>query len=208
MLVSGGAWPPTAHNFSQIDLRKVSKIQMISRTPSLISDTNRLYRAIGQVVVRFQFVEYIVAEHLAVLLRMRDAEDVHRVSAAMSYRQKVDLMYELYPSRSSPAWPTVDLQAVRRALYVAEEFRNAVVHSFWHVGGTNESGWMRAKSTLRSAAGLKVTLGTVDLNHLELGSEALGVVRDWYVAGSENLQQASATLRSGTQALTQLDCAY
>lgn len=176
---------------------------MSSYAPNLLHDTDRLYGAIGQVVVRFQFVEYIVAEHLAILLRMKDTGDVHRVSAAMSYRQKVDLMYDLYPARSNPAWPAVELQSVRGALYAAEEFRNAVVHSFWHVGGTTERGWMRAKSTLRSSSGLKITLGPVDLKYLEQGSGALGVVRDWYVASSDKLQQATHDLRAGTQALTQ-----
>ncbi len=157
---------------------------------------------IGQVVVRFQFVEYIVAEHLALLLHMQKDKDVHRVSAAMSYRQKVDLMYDLYPTRRNPAWPAVELKIVRNSLYVAEEFRNAVVHSFWHVGGIGKDSWKRTKSSLRSPSGLKVTLDPVDLKRLEQGSEALGIVRDWYVAGSDKLLLATKALKAGTQALT------
>ena len=58
----------------------------------IVVQTDRLHMAIGRMVVEFQFVENIVAECLASLLRMREHEDQHRVAAAMSYRQKVDLL--------------------------------------------------------------------------------------------------------------------
>ena len=70
-------------------------------------DADRLYAGIGQVVVSFQFVEYGVAEVLASLLQMRHPSDVHRVTAAMSYAQKVNLMSR--PCNTSAARMNADV---------------------------------------------------------------------------------------------------
>jgi len=160
-----------------------------------LADTDRLYRAIGKVVVEFQFVEYTAAEILSSILQMRDQEDQHRISAAMSFRQKVDLLCDLYPLRKNPSWLDVDLPLTRKCLYGAEDFRNRVVHSFWHVAGTDEIRWMRTKASLRSSGGLRISAGVANTEALEHGAEAIQCIRDWYLNPVDKLQRAANDLQ-------------
>lgn len=169
--------------------------------PSDISlQTEKLHAAIGCVVVQFQFVESIVAECLASLVRMREQEDIHRISAAMSFRQKVDLLCDIYPSRKHVQWPDIDIRVTRKSLFAAEEFRNAVVHSFWHIAGMAPK-WMRTKATLRTSAGLKVASGEADITCLESGARAIYTVRDWYLGDSAALDSAAKVLKKCTGTL-------
>jgi hypothetical protein len=173
-------------------------------TIDIVDDTDRLFRGIGKVVVQFQFIESTLSEILASLLQLREQSDNHRVAAAMSYRQKVDLMCDLYAMRKHPQWPSVDISITRKALFAAEDFRNRVVHSFWHVGGS-ESQWMRTKASLRSNAGLKVATGAANIENLELGAKSLYVVRDWYLGQSEKLTVATQELRIFAAQLSSAD---
>ena len=141
-----------------------------------------------------------MADVLASLLQMKHEADTHRVTAAMSYGQKVDLMCDLYPDRCNPQWPTVDIQVARNGLKAAEEFRNSVVHSFWYVGGT-ESQWMRTKANLRSKSQLKVSTGSANLGALKEGADCLRVVKDWYIGQSEKVALATARLKVLTKEL-------
>jgi len=170
-------------------------------TNDLVSDADLLYQSIGKVIVEFQFIEHVVAEILASLLQMRNPIDTHRITAAMSYGQKVDLMCDLYPDRRNQKWPVIDLQITRNALKAAEEFRNTVAHSFWHVGGVQPK-WMRTKVNIRSKSRLVVTTGNVNFNALHEGSELLYVVRDWYLGQTERISDATAKLRSLTKELS------
>lgn len=167
---------------------------------NLHSDTEELFRSIGEVVVQFQQVEHWVADILASLLQLKREADTHRITAAMSYGQKVDLMCDLYPARCNPQWPAVDIQVTRNGLKAAEEFRNSVVHSFWYVSGT-ESQWMRTKSNLRSKSQLKVSTGSANLSALKEGADCLSVVKHWYCGQSEKVVLATTRLKVLTQEL-------
>ena len=166
-----------------------------------LKDTNVLYQSIGKIVVEFQQVEHIVAEVLAALLQMPHLSDTHRITAAMSYGQKIDLMCDLYPERSDPKWPLVDLQVVRNALKAAEEFRNTVVHSLWYVAGTQPN-WMRTKANIRSKSRLNVVTGPVNLNALVEGAEVLYILKDWYIRETESLSVATVRLKALTKELS------
>lgn len=68
-----------------------------------LSDRSQdLFSLIGEIIVEFQFIENILNETLVELLKLPDTEDRHRVAAAMSYRQKVDWICDIYPSRKLP----------------------------------------------------------------------------------------------------------
>lgn len=163
---------------------------------NLLDQTEALYRAIGQTVVRFQQVEQWLAEELAVLLRMRDKEDQYLVSAAMSFKQKVDLLIEIFPKRAErhPRLPVVDVGDVRRALYAAEEFRNRVVHSFYAVECGEPSRWVRMKGSLRGRAGLSLNSVDANIHIFQECNSALAVIREWSLKEPEALRTATATL--------------
>lgn len=167
---------------------------------SLFFDTEKLFRGIGEVVVQFQQIEHYVASVLAYLLQLKNETDIHRITAAMSYGQKVDLMCDLYPERCNPHWPAVDIQVTRRGLKAAEEFRNSVVHSFWYVGGTKPQ-WVRAKANLRSKSSLRISEGSANLDALKEGVDSLCVVKTWYLGQSEMVELATTTLKDLTQKL-------
>jgi hypothetical protein len=166
----------------------------MSKTPTVAEQTDHLFRAIGRVVVRFQQVEQWLAEELAVMLRMRERDDQHLVSAAMSFKQKVDLLVALYPKRKAHDWPEVDISAIRRALYAAEEFRNRVVHSFWAIECGDKSRWVRIKGSLRGRGGFSSYTVEASSLALEECCEALTVICEWIVSTPESVDEATAVL--------------
>lgn len=163
----------------------------------LVEQTDALFRAIGRTVVRFQQVEQWLAEELALLLRMREREDQYLVSAAMSFKQKVDLLVEIFPRRAErhPKLPKVDVVDVRKALYAAEEFRNRVVHSFYAVEcGEDASRWVRMKGSLRSRAGFSLNSVEANVAIFEECNGALSVIREWSLKDSGDIRVATETL--------------
>lgn len=170
---------------------------MSTTSQDVVEQTEALYRAIGHAVVRFQQVEQWLAEYLALLLHMREREDQYLVSAAMSFKQKVDLLVEIFPrhSQRDPKLPDINIGDVRKALYKAEEYRNRVVHSFYSVEcGENNLRWVRMKGSLRSRAGF--SLNTVDANiHIfEECNDALKIICEWCLQESEAIRSATNVL--------------
>ncbi len=158
-----------------------------------LMDSDRLHLSIGKIVVKFQQIENEVAEVLASLLEMRDPEDTHRITASMSYKQKLNLMCDLYESRKNKLWPSIDLKKARKALLSAEVFRNAVVHSFWFVGGV-ESQWMRSKASIQSKGKLSIVTGIANIEALEEAVNCLVIISDWYLGRTTQLADATKRL--------------
>lgn len=167
----------------------------------IIIDADRLHICIGKIVVKFQLIENVIAEVLASLLQMREYEDIHRVTAAMSYAQKLNLMCDLYYDRKNPEWPSIDLESARNALMSAETFRNSVVHSHWFVGGEQRQ-WMRAKANLRNGGKLKVVTGPANIEALEEAIKCLSVISDWYLGRSAQLVAATSSLNQLSKVLS------
>lgn len=167
----------------------------------IVIDTDRLHICIGRIVVEFQLIENVIAEVLASLLQMREPEDIHRVTAAMSYAQKLNLMCDLYNDRKNPKWPQVDLESARNALVSAETFRNSVVHSLWFVDG-KKTQWMRAKANLRNGGKLKVVTGPANIEALEDAVKCLGVISNWYLGHSSELAAATISLNKLSKELS------
>jgi hypothetical protein len=169
---------------------------------NLVEETDALYRAIGHTVVRFQQVEQWLAEELALLLRMREREDQYLVSAAMSFKQKVDLLVQIFPRRVErhPKLPKVDVADVRKALYAAEELRNRVVHSFYAVEcGEDAHRWVRMKGSLRSRAGFSLNTVHANVHIFEECNDALAVIREWSLKEADAIRTATATLAKHMQ---------
>ena len=174
--------------------------RLMSQPHGIAEQTDSLFRAIGHVVVQFQQVEQWLAEELAVMLRMREREDQYLVSAAMSFKQKVDLLVELYPKRKLRDWPDVDIATIRRALYTAEEFRNRVVHSFWAIECGDKSRWVRIKGSLLGRGGFSLHTIDADSIALEECCKALRVICEWIVVAPEQVFNATAVLTKYLQA--------
>lgn len=156
-------------------------------------DKSRLFAAIGHIVVRFQQIELWVAEILADLLGLDPLDDRYSVMAAMSFRQKVDLLVTLFPRKAKNHFEA-DIELARRALYVAEEFRNRVVHSAWSVS-EEENSWIREKGNLRSKAGFAKQSVCVDIDLLESAAESLRVITEWYLTPAHQLEAAMTQLK-------------
>lgn len=157
------------------------------------NETDRILCAIGRVVVSFQLLELWVAEALASALGMKAEDDRYLVSAAMSYRQKVDLLIELYAKHGAPN-SGVSLEVTKRAMLVAEEFRNRVVHSVWAVRGENLRHWVRTKANLRGKAGFDVITKPAQVTLLEQAAQSMNHIRGWEWVNESELLGAIKSL--------------
>lgn len=155
----------------------------------LLDDTDHLFSAIGRVVVSFQLLELWVAEALSRTLNMKSEDDRHLVSAAMSYGQKVDLLFELYSRHGLPNASAFNVSTAKKALIVAEEFRNRIVHSLWSVKGEPRR-WVRTKASLRGRAGFDLKARPAQASLLEEAAKAMNNVRAWEEGNETELIEA------------------
>lgn len=156
-------------------------------TNTLAAETDALFNVIGKVVVRFQQIELWVSEALAVQLGFSTLENRYLFQSAMSFRQKVDLLMELLNRKSGNDLPC-SISVAQRALGVAEDFRNGVVHAFWGVNGLGK--WERTKPSIKGNRGFVLRSKAADLRYLEKAVEALATVRDWELHDDAKLQAA------------------
>lgn len=170
----------------------VKQIQILginmSPQSQLSEDTDRLFRAIGRVVVQFQLLELWVAEALSSKLSMKSETDRHLISASMSYRQKVDLLFELYARHGQPS-STFNHVIAKKALISAEEFRNRIVHSLWSVQGEPRQ-WARTKANLRGRDGFALKTSPAKANFLEEAASAMNKIRAWEEVNESELNEA------------------
>lgn len=157
--------------------------------------SNRLLLSIGRVVVAFQLLELWIAEALASALQMSAQDDRYLVSSAMSYRQKVELLCELYRRHHEPSRHTVDLSILKRAFLAAEEFRNRTVHSVWSVHSEPRR-WVRTKASLRGRGGLELRVKPAEAEHLEAAAEAIFKIRGWEESDEPGLIEATRVLKA------------
>ena len=161
-------------------------------TPSLTTvERERLFAAIGHVVVNFQQVELWLAESLASVLSLKVLEDRHVISSAMSFRQKVDLVAELYP-RKKTHHHGVEMKLIKKALYTAEEFRNRIVHSLWAVESPGK--WVRIKGSIKGKDGFSLLTTAANISQLEAAATALLAIREWELNDAATLQAAIGVL--------------
>ncbi|WP_306604717.1 hypothetical protein [Azonexus sp.] len=176
----------------------VKKIQILginmNTQPQLSEDTDQLFRAIGRVVVQFQLLELWVAEALSSKLSMTSETDRHLISAAMSYRQKVDLLFELYARHGQPS-SSFNQVIAKKALVTAEEFRNRIVHSLWSVKGEPRQ-WVRTKANLRGRDGFVLRASPAQTTLLEEAASAMTRVRAWEEGNESALNEAIRLLSS------------
>jgi len=158
-----------------------------------VDNKERLFCGIGNIVVQFQLIEHTVSEVLASLLEMKSKSDIYRITAAMSYAQKVNLMCELYNERKKTNWPHIDINITHEALNAAESFRNTIVHSLWHINGDS---WTRTKPNLRKKARLNIKSEIVDIETIENGATYLYAIREFYLGNTNELVDAKNKLSS------------
>ena len=161
-------------------------------TPALTTaERDRLFAAIGCVVVNFQQVELWLAESLASVLSLKVLEDRHVISSAMSFRQKVDLVAELYPRKKTHD-QGVEMKLIKKALYTAEEFRNRIVHSLWAVESPGK--WVRIKGSIKGKDGFSLLTTAANISQLEAAATALLAIREWELNDAATLQAAIGVL--------------
>ncbi|MBI3228721.1 MAG: hypothetical protein HYZ45_00580 [Burkholderiales bacterium] len=161
-----------------------------STTPNaavVMEETQRLFAAIGKIVVRFQQMELWVSEALAGALELPTLENRYVIQAAMGFRQKVDLLMELIGRKEKHGLPC-SLAKARQALSVAEEFRNGVVHAFWGYEGLGK--WSRSKSSLKGKHGYVLRSTEADVSFLEDAADALKTITEWEFNDDASLQKA------------------
>jgi hypothetical protein len=161
-----------------------SEIETLTLTAA---ERDCLFAAIGHIVVNFQQVELWLAESLASVLSLQVIEDRHVISSAMSFRQKVDLVAELYPRKKTHE-RGVEMKLIKKALYTAEEFRNRIVHSLWTVELPGK--WVQIKGSIKGKSGFSLATTAANIAQLEAAAAALLIIREWELNDAATLQAA------------------
>lgn len=118
---------------------------------------DELTPALGELVVEFGRLELAASEFAGASLGVVGIEQRDAIDAVLSFRQKLDLIAALVPSRISKEEDRVE---VRKAIARMGEFevtRNRLLHSFWGLGGKSEVLLVRSKRRADRKAGLICT---------------------------------------------------
>ncbi len=159
-----------------------------------LETTKSLYSEIGRTVVAFQRTEFHVADSLAIVLRLKELDSRHMLMAAMSYKQKVELLMALL-SRNDPGLTAIaSLESIRSALFLAEEFRNRIVHSLWTVDGSEDLRWIQVKASIKSRVGLSVKTLDAASQDLKTANDALDAICNCMFVPDKRLQEVRDTL--------------
>lgn len=87
-------------------------------------------RAIGRICLAFQELEELVS-CLTGLLVSEDNQLGTIITAELSFRNKLGLLYSLYLYRAETSEPPEVLKKLLARLHRAEERRNTILHSYW-----------------------------------------------------------------------------
>ena len=89
-----------------------------------------LASAVGELAIEFGRLEYNVAELVSASFGRMDLASQYSIVAVLSFRQKLDLVGSLAPSRLSDKEELAKIQACIRQLSEFEEKRNTLLHGF------------------------------------------------------------------------------
>jgi hypothetical protein len=90
-----------------------------------------LAQAIGELAIQFGRLESSVSELVITAFGKADMESANAVSAVLSFRQKLDLVAALAPSRLTNSEHLEEVQSCIATLQRYEEKRNSLLHAFW-----------------------------------------------------------------------------
>lgn len=141
-----------------------------------LADKERLFRAIGWVVVEFQKTERVFSEVLASHLGLNDEQRRDIILGAFSFGQKVALYAAL--SRvdvTNEKEAAIDI--VCSYLRTAEEFRNKIVHADYYVVIGKKATfmrWVHKKVSVKGDKGLKMHRQIVNIRDIEECAAIMG----------------------------------
>ncbi|MCW5549815.1 MAG: hypothetical protein KIT44_12695 [Opitutaceae bacterium] len=166
---------------------------------------DKLFHAIGRIVVEFQKTERSLTEFLAELLQAKQLNQKDIILGALSYGQKVDLMAALYQRRATPTkWKLCTLAC--HYLRAAEDFRNQTVHSDYHVISSNVGiKWIQKKASIRGGKGLRMRRMVVDIHRLvdaaTVISELCVQATHFHFYSDQHAEEIAAKLQEGVTRL-------
>jgi hypothetical protein len=146
-------------------LLKMMAAESLKRRRKILSTKrNNLALWIGRLVMSFNDLEAELAKAVAERLGQNSPEIVDMINASMSYGQKADLFAALLLRQFAGTRNQTELvKNVRRALNLAEQYRNSICHSHW----SESDGW----SSLFSSEILKRKPKTKGGNGLSVSQE-------------------------------------
>jgi hypothetical protein len=80
-------------------------------------------------------------------------------------------------------------------LWLAEAFRNRIVHSLWTVESSSDNAWIRSKGNIKSKYGFTFKSHKVDLLDLFACNDALIQIREWMICEKMILENATQLLK-------------
>jgi hypothetical protein len=137
-------------------------------------------RAIGRICMAFQELEELVSCLINLLI-----SDDHQlgtiITAELSFRNKLGLLYSLYLYRTAAPQSTQALKKLLAKLHRAEERRNTILHSYW-VKSPACGMLIRYKYTAKSAKGFVHQVQDLVPEQIEaVGQEIRSVTNDLVV---------------------------
>lgn len=162
----------------------------------IIKQRDKLYFLVGETVVSFQRIDYILTEFLYLLLKIKHEQNSLLLMDALSYSQKVNLTFELLRSKDKLTFGTlskIDLILAKKCLTKAEEFRNKIVHSFYFIDLKDEL-FKKQKSNIKGKSGLKTKVSKINYDDLMNCNLELMRLDMWFTSDNSSLEKTFNTL--------------
>jgi hypothetical protein len=163
---------------------------------NLIEQENKLFYLVGETVVNFQRIDYILTDFLYTLLEIKHEQNYLLLMDALSFSQKVSLTFEILRSKdklSNDKLSEIDLILAKKCLMKAEEFRNKIVHSLYFVD-MKDMQFKKQKSNIKGKNGLKTKVSKINYDDLENCNQELQKLSLWFMRDNSLLEKTFNTL--------------
>ncbi len=132
---------------------------------SLLDISPSLLQTLGRIITRWAYVEMILGEFLAALLRA-DRGALHVITANVSSATIEDWLRTLIPIRFAEAATQVRLNAILNEVAELRAERNALVHGQWQPGPEPNTAKVQSVNLARSEIVLTRLVTASDLQEL------------------------------------------
>jgi hypothetical protein len=158
---------------------------------NILEQRNELFFLVGETIVTFQRIEYNLTDFLYKLLELNHEKGHLLLMDTMSFSQKVNLVFEVFPSKIENLKyikNDFDFKTAKKCLSKAELYRNKIVHSFYYL---EEDEFKKQKTNIKGKNGLTTKSGIINFHALQECNHQLQKLGFWYLMNNESLNEAN-----------------
>ena len=160
-----------------------------------------LAHALGALAIQFGRLEHSVAELVGAAFGRMDIASCEAINSVVSFRQKLDIVGALAPSRITDGESLLEVQQCIKQAGLFEERRNSLLHAFWAyepaTPSSTERGLLQSRTKAHRTKGLVTSRSAAKPSDIQQLAKEIEHFRRVF-GGSGSLYHAASLLYEST----------